>query len=72
MSVTPETLAGWRAVIRKEVDWVDIKPYSHNIIGCALRAIAKDHGQEEANKTIVDFKLYKKGWPDPRKKEVKP
>ena len=67
-----KTLWEWREVIEKEVDWVDIKPYSHNIIGIALRTIASEHGQKEADKAIVDFELYKKGWTDPRKKGAKP
>jgi len=57
-----KSLKEWRSVIAKEAPYVGVKPYSHNIIGLALGAIAKDHGQAEANKAIVDFELEDKGW----------
>ena len=66
------TLAELRAVIGKEGASVNSKPYSHNIIGIVLRTIARNYGQAEADKAIVDFKLYKKGWAAPKKKEAKP
>jgi len=51
-----------RKKIQKEVPYVDIKPYSHNIINVVLRQIAKEFGKDVANKTIDDFSLVKLGW----------
>jgi hypothetical protein len=56
------TLEILRGDIAEEVDYVDVKPYSHNIIGLTLRSIAKNFGKEEANKAIRDFGLVKLGW----------
>lgn len=57
-----ETLDDWRGAIEKEVSYVGIKPYSHNIITIALNAIAKKFGPTEANKAIDDFQLKELGW----------
>lgn len=57
-----KTLMDWREVIEEEVDFVDIKPFSHNIIGLALSAVAKDHGNDVANDLIDDFGLEALGW----------
>mgnify|MGYP001116751977 CR=1 FL=1 len=64
---TGKSLSEWRAIIRREAPYVDLKPYSHNIISIALQAIAKDHGNEEANKTIDDFNLERLGWSKSKK-----
>lgn len=56
------TLKGWRKDIRKELPYVDIKPYSHNIISIGLRAVAKKFGEKEANKIIEELKLERLGW----------
>jgi len=56
------SLEGMREKIEAEVDNVDHKPYSHNIISIALRMIAKSFGKAEANKAIDDFGLEKLGW----------
>jgi len=57
-----KTLKELRAQIKKEVPYVDIKPYSHNIIGLVLMQIAKEFGKDEANKAIDDFGLVNLGW----------
>lgn len=57
-----KTLKEWREDIHREVNFVDIKIYSHNIISIALRAIAKNFGASEANKAIEDFGLETLGW----------
>ena len=59
---TEKTLSEWRKIIYREVPWVDIKPYSHNIISIALSAIAENFGYDEANKAIDDFELEAFGW----------
>ena len=56
------TLKRWREKIEEQVPWVDIKPYSHNIIGISLGAIDKNYGRTEANKAIEDFGLEVLGW----------
>ena len=62
-----ETLARCRKAIQQEVPFVDVKPYSHNIISLVLSKIARTWGQASANKTIRDFDLKSLGW-----HEVKP
>jgi len=57
-----KSLNDWREMIDEEVPYVDVKPYSHNLISLALGAIAKEHGQDEANKAIEDFGLGSLGW----------
>ena len=50
------------ATIDKEVDYVDLKPFSHNIIGLALGEAADKFGNEVANDLIEEFELEAKGW----------
>jgi len=57
-----KTLEELREKIEDEVPYVDVKPYSHNIIGLLLSQIAKEHGRAEANKAIEDFGLEELGW----------
>ena len=57
-----KTLKELRAGIKKEIPYVDLKPFSHNIISIGLMIIAKEYGKEEANKTIRDFNLKELGW----------
>jgi hypothetical protein len=58
----PLTLKEWRAEIRKNAPYVDVKPFSHNIINIALQAITEKFGKDEANKAVDDFHLERKGW----------
>ena len=51
-----------RQKIRDEVGFVDIKPYSHNIIGFVLLSVSKEHGKKQANELIDEFKLEELGW----------
>jgi len=53
-------LKALRTEIQCEAD--DVKSYSHNIIALALKQIAEEFGDDEANKAIVDFKLEQLGW----------
>jgi len=48
--------------IKREIPFVDLKPYSHNIIGIQLNIVSDKFGQEYANKIIIDYKLDKLGW----------
>lgn len=55
-------LAELYAEIEQEVEFVDIKPYSHNIISCILRIISKEFGYNKANEAIDEFNLTSLGW----------
>lgn len=57
-----KTLGEWQEAIKRQIPFVDVKPYSHNIISCCLRGIAKDYGNEIADNTIKELKLNKLGW----------
>lgn len=48
--------------IRREAPYIDVRPYSHNIVGLALQEIAQKFGADEANKAVRDFKLKPKGF----------
>jgi len=56
------TLRDLRAKIKAERPYVDVRPYSHNIISLLLQQIAKYHGKDKANKAIRDFDLEGLGW----------
>lgn len=57
-----KTLVYWQDEIEAEIPYIDIKPYSHNIIGICLSAIAKKFGKDKANATIDMFELEDYGW----------
>jgi len=59
---TGKTYDEWVEVIEREFDYIDVKPYSHNIIGLALSAIAKEWGNEAANRIIGEMGLDALGW----------
>ena len=48
--------------IEKEVPYIDIKPFSHNLIGLSLRQISNEFGQDRANEAIKHFDLEELGW----------
>ena len=50
------------AKIEAEVDYIDVKPFSHNIVGLVLRQIADEFGQDHANDAIEHFQLELLGW----------
>ena len=54
-----------RQHIAKEAPFIGVKSYSHNIVGLILSEIAEAYGDAEAEKAILDFKLYRKGWKKP-------
>ena len=57
-----EAIEKCRQTIEKEIDFVDIKPYSHNIIGLALASLAEKTDNEAANMLIDEFDLESLGW----------
>ena len=57
-----KSLSELRRVIKKERDYVGLKPYSHNIISLTLMQISKEYGYDQANKCIDDFDLEELGW----------
>tara|TARA_B100001939_G_C16493660_1_gene426583 strand:+ start:332 stop:550 length:219 start_codon:yes stop_codon:yes gene_type:complete len=48
--------------IEKEVDYIDVRPFSHNIVGLVLREISEEFGQDRANEAIEHFNLELFGW----------
>ena len=56
------TLAELRQTIKREVPFIGVKPFSHNIIGIALQMAAERYGTSEANKLIDKFDLEDHGW----------
>ena len=44
--------------IREEVPYIDIKPYSHNIIGMKLEQIGNEFGLEAVKEIIIKYFLY--------------
>ena len=48
--------------IKEEIPYVDIKPYSHNIINLCLRQLAEEYGKEEAFSLIKSTRLKDLGW----------
>jgi len=48
--------------IMYERDFVDIRPYSHNIISLTLKIVSDKLGQEEANELIIMCDLEELGW----------
>ena len=55
-------LKALRSQIKREAKTTNVKSYSHNIISLTLQQIAKEFGDNEANKAITDFKLERLGW----------
>jgi len=59
---TGRTLKQWKERILEEMYYVDVKPYSHNIISLSLSAIARGWGKSMANKIVEEFGLETLGW----------
>ncbi len=53
---------GIRVDIENEMEFVGLKPYSHNLISIRLKRIADLGGVKEANKTINELGLEDLGW----------
>lgn len=48
--------------IMKEIPFVDIKPYSHNLIGLYLNQLAEVSSQEIVKELVENTKLKDLGW----------
>ncbi len=48
--------------VEEQAEWLDIKPYSHNIIGLTLQMIDDYYGTHEVINAIYDNDLEDKGW----------
>ena len=48
--------------ISDEAPYVDIKEYSHNIIGMTLEQIDKEFGFEKVKEIVIKYRLDEKGW----------
>ena len=55
-------LVEYKNKIRNEIPYVDVKPYSHNIIAMILTMIGNKFGVVVANDTIIELQLDKLGW----------
>jgi len=57
-----KTIEEIKAKIINEAEYVDIKPYSHNIISLYLGEVNRRFGKEMANQLIKDCGLETLGW----------
>jgi len=48
--------------IYDEIDFVDVKPYSHNIISIWFRILEEQYGKGEVVEIINNTDLYDAGW----------
>ena len=67
---TGKILSEWKESILREMPFVDVKQYSHNMISLALGAIARGWGYNTANKVIDDYGLVALGWHKEKKEKV--
>lgn len=51
-----------KGMIEKEIPFVDIKPFSHNIISMELRMVKAEFGKVVANNMVIQLGLDKMGW----------
>ena len=56
------TLEEYKKQIKNEIPYVDIKPYSHNIIYLKLQLISDEYGDDVVKGLIVELGLNKIGW----------
>ncbi len=59
MALTKKEIIGY---IENELPFVDMKPYSHNIISLYLQSLYKLVGKEELNEYIKHSELINLGW----------
>jgi len=57
-----QELKVWEKRLADQVPFVDVKPFSHNIIAICLQAIAKKYGKAKANELIDKYDLESLGW----------
>lgn len=58
----PETKKDIAALLKKEVPFIKLKPYSRKIVGITLGIAAKRFGNDYANSLIDKFDLEPLGW----------
>ena len=58
-------LSELRVKILTQIPYIDIKPYSHNIISMTLQIIEDKYGVEKAIEVIKNCRLDKHGWTIP-------
>jgi hypothetical protein len=58
----PDSLEYYYFKIKKEIPYVDVKPYSHNIISNYLRGVDEKFGKEKVNTLIEELDLEYLGW----------
>ena len=51
--------------VEEEIQYVDVKPYSHNIISIGLRQVDEKYGKEKVIEIFNDFNLEEYGWTRP-------
>ena len=49
-------------IIDREIPYIDIKEYSHNIIGLELGALMEICSKEQVKKIVIEKGLDKLGW----------
>ena len=62
LTTVKRTLEELKQIIKREVPFVDDKPYSHTLISLVLMQISLKYGKDEANKCIKEFELEELGW----------
>eukprot|EP01047_Picozoa_sp_COSAG01_P091544 COSAG01_NODE_23119_length_827_cov_5.850275_1_plen_70_part_00 len=56
------TLTEYEVKIQNQIPYVDVRPYSHNIIAMTLAMISNKFGGEVASDTIRKLGLDRMGW----------
>ena len=51
--------------VEEAIQYVDVKPYSHNIISIVLRQVDEKYGKEKVIEIFNDFNLEEYGWTRP-------
>ena len=54
-----------KETIDNEIEYVDVKPYSHNIISITLRQIDDKFGKKKVREVFDYFNLHELGWKYP-------
>lgn len=60
-----KTFEELKQTIDNEIDYVDVKPYSHNIISITLRQIDEKFGKNKVIEIFDYYNLQELGWKYP-------